>query len=313
MRKFHNLMVIIEPRQLRQIALERALALIQSGIEAKITAVMPVYDFSWDLTSVLSIEQEEDMKASVVHKHEKWLDAYLQVQAVNVTIDRKVIWSKNIGKEITRLAKETVANVIIKASDVHGMLDSVLFTPLDWQLLRHSPVPVVIAKDNLWDSSRSIAIALDFSDPTDEEQKIVNMRILREAQEIAKISHCEIHIVNAIPPLVPPVSMDLPGFTPDVIGEEALKENCKAVLSFAARHNIKVENCHIQEGQLDEVIPEICKQIKPNMLMIGTSARKGLAVALLGNTCEKVVDELNCDVTVFTPKAIKRQIPFAAS
>ncbi len=41
-------------------------------------------------------------------------------------------------------------------------------TPLDWQMLRHSAVPVCIAKDHLWTPSGTIAVAVDLSDPDDE-------------------------------------------------------------------------------------------------------------------------------------------------
>ena len=36
--------------------------------------------------------------------------------------------------------------------------------------------------------------------------------------------------------------------------------------------------------------------LNPTALFIGTSARKGIAVALVGNICERVVDALDCDV-----------------
>ena len=107
MKKFRNVLVIIETRQMRQPALERALALAQASgrDKVRITAVMPVFDFSWDLTSILSVEQEESMRESVIKKHQKWLDAYLRINAMGFDITSKVIWSKTIGKEITATAK----------------------------------------------------------------------------------------------------------------------------------------------------------------------------------------------------------------
>ena len=103
----------------------------------------------------------------------------------------------------------------------------------------------------------------------------------------------------------------MPGFTPDLVGDEALKEGCRNVLSFAARHRISPDDCHIREGQADSVIPTLCAELKPTCLFIGTSARKGLALALVGNICERVIDELSCDVAVITPKAVRGRIPFA--
>ena len=73
-----------------------------------------------------------------------------------------------------------------------------------------------------------------------------------------------------------------------------------------------IDFCHIREGQPDEVIPTLCAELNPTALFIGTSARKGLAVALVGNICERVVDELDCDVAVITPKAVIERVPMAA-
>lgn len=315
MRKLKKILVVIEPKQMRQVALERAMAISQASGRGtrQIIAVMPVTDFSWDLTSMLSVEQKDDMKESVIAKHKKWLSAYLAIHAMGFNVEPRIIWSKTVGKDITKMAHQESVDLIIKAHEVHGMLDSVLFTPLDWQLLRHAPVPVLIAKDHIWHPTGKIAIALNVAGPEDHEAHMLNMRLLREAQELSHIMHCEIHLLNAIPPMLPPASIDLPGFTSPVMGDEALKEGCKAVLSFAARHRISADCCHIREGHPDDVIPALCNELKPTALFIGTAARKGVAVALIGNICERVVDNLACDVAVITPKAVIERVPFAAS
>ncbi len=313
MRNFKKILVVIEPKQMRQVALERAMALARAATKGShhIIAVLPVTELSQNLISKLSVENDEAIKA-VQTKNEKWLKAYLAIHAMGFEVESRVLISKTVGKDITHMAHEEGVDLIIKAHEVHGMLDSVLFTPLDWQLLRHAPVPVLIAKDHIWHPTGTIAMALDLSDPEDTELRMLNVRLLREAQELCRIMHCDLHILNAIPPLLPPATIDLPGFTPDLLGDAALKEGCKAVLSFAARHRIPADFCHIREGQPDEVIPTLCAELNPTALFIGTSARKGLAVALVGNICERVVEELDCDVAVITPKAVIERIPMAA-
>lgn len=314
MRKLKKILVVIEPKQMRQVALERAMALAQAAGKdrRKIIAVMPVSEMTPGIPSVLSVESKEDINADVTAKSEKWLKSYLSIHAMGYDVETRIISSKNVGKQITQMARDEAVDLLIKAHEVHGMFDSVLFTPLDWQLLRHAPVPVLIAKDHIWHPTGIIAIALDLSDPEDTELKMLNVRLLREAQEVSRIMHCKIHILNAIPPILPPAAIDLPGFTPDLLGDAALKEGCKAVLSFAARHKIPAEYCHIREGQPDDVIPTLCAELNPTALFIGTSARKGIAVALAGNICERVVDELDCDCAVITPKAVIERIPVSS-
>ena len=98
---------------------------------------------------VLTVNKEEAI-AALKTKNEKWLQAYLSIHAMGFEVEPRVLISKTIGKDITHMAHEEGVDLIIKAHEVHGMFDSVLFTPLDWQLLRHAPVPVLIAKDHIW-------------------------------------------------------------------------------------------------------------------------------------------------------------------
>ncbi len=312
MKKQGTVLAVIEPRQMRQPALMRALSLAmyasahpsKSGARRQeIIAVMPVYDFSWDISSVLSAEQGRRMQQEIVDKQRAWLAAYLQVNAAGYNVRPEVIWSKNPGDDIIAIARRERCDLIIKTAEIHGMLDSVLFTPLDWKLLRSSPFPVYIAKDQMWAPTGTIAVAVNAPDPKDKEGMMITMRLLREAQELSRFTRCEIHLINAIVPIVPPATLDLPGFTPQILSEENLKEGCKQVLAFAARHGIPPERCHIREGHPDEVIPSICKELRPTALFIGTAARRGLAVALVGNICERVVDEIDCDIAVITPLA----------
>ena len=57
------------------------------------------------------------------------------------------------------------------------------------------------------------------------------------------------------------------------------------------------------------MLPALCKELNPTALFIGTTARKGIAVALVGNICERVIDALDCDVAVITPKSVIERIP----
>ncbi len=317
MKKIRTVIAVIEPRQMRQPALMRALSIVQyargtqNGIKQlpRIIALLPVYDFSFDISSVLSIEQEQRMRDDVVKKHRKWLDAYLQVNAMGYQVEPQVIWSKSTGRSITEVAKKEGADLIIKTADVHGFLDTVLFTPLDWQLLSNSPVPVYIAKDQMWRPTGIIAVAIAVPSDEDVMGRMLNMRMLREAQELARFTRCSIHLINAIIPVIQPAALDLPGFTPQLLSEENIRESCRRVLSFASRHGIDAQCCHIREGHPDEVIPVLCQELRPTALFIGTQARRGLAMALLGNICQRVVDELDCDVAVVTPKSVVRALP----
>ena len=318
MRSLQNIMVVIEPKELRQPALERGLALynyakahaLKTGAkdEVKIVAVLPVTQEPWNMASLLAVDRK-NLEQEYLKKQSRWLNAFLSINAMGVKIEQKIIYSREVGKDIVALAKDMCCDMIIKTAEIHGMLDSVFFTPLDWQMLRHAPVPVCIAKDHLWEPSGTIAVAVDLSTEEDEFSRLINLRLLREAQRLALFTGCKIALINAITPIVPPIAVDIPGYTPQSMYDNALKDGCKKALEFASRHRIAASDCHIAEGSLDEVIVDECKKLNPTALFLGTSARRGFASAFIGNICERVTDNLSCDVVVITPKTVMRNVP----
>ena len=146
MNVFHNILVIIEPKNFRQPALERGLALynyakthaehLGQNSEVKITAILPIEQGSFNLTSFLAVDKDQ-LKQDFLRKHEQWLKAYLSIHAMGVKVEPKVIFTKEIGKQVVEIAKEQGCDILIKTADVHGLFDSFIFTPLDLQMLRH--------------------------------------------------------------------------------------------------------------------------------------------------------------------------------
>ena len=315
---FHNILVVIEPKQLRQPALERGIALYNyakahalaknSHEEVKIIALLAIEKQAWNLSSFLAVDKEQ-LEKDYLKKHEQWLKAYLAINAIGVKVEPVVVFSKEIGKDIVSIVKEQGCDILIKTSSVHGLLDSIFFTPLDLQMLRHSPIPVCIAKDHLFEAQGSIAVALDLVDPDDTLSRLTNLRLLREAQKLSKFTGCKIVLINAVAPFVPPIAMDVPGFTPQSVYKERFNDGKNLAEEFAKRHMIAPENCIVEEGTLEDVIIHQCQKIKPTALFIGTSARRGLANAIVGNVCERLLENLACDIVVITPKAVVRNLP----
>ena len=315
MKDCSNILVIIEPAQVRQPALMRAISLYNiaknKNHEVKITAVLPIEKETFNIASVLAVDKKQ-YHEELVKKQTRWLKAYLSINAIDIKIDSKVIFSKTPGKDIAQIAKQIGASLLIKSNEIHSLLDSLFFTSLDTQMLRHAPIPVCIAKDILNTHKRPVAIAMDFSDPNDVLLNYTNLRLLREAQKYALLTDGEIYLINAIAPVVPPVAVDLPGFNPEQLCSQIACQSKYSMIEFAKRHKLKESNCLSKEGPLDEIILTLVNSINPSALFIGTSARKGISSYFIGNLCEDILDNAQCDVFVLTPKSVIRKIPTTA-
>lgn len=315
MKDCSNILVIIEPSQIRQPALMRAISLYNiaknKNHEVKITAVLPIEKESFNIASVLAVDKK-NYQEELLKKHSRWLKAYLSINAIDIKIDSKVIFSKTPGKDIALIAKDIGASLLIKSNEIHSILDNLFFTSLDTQMLRHAPIPVCIAKDIINTQKRPVAVAMDFSNPDDVILNYTNLRLLREAQKYALLTDGQIYLINAIAPVVPPVAVDLPGFNPEHLCSEIACQSKSTMIEFAKRHKINKENCLCKEGPLDEVILSLTENINPSALFIGTSARKGISSYIIGNLCEDILDKAQCDVFVLTPKSVIRKIPTTA-
>ena len=181
------------------------------------------------------------------------------------------------------------------------MLDSIIFTPIDWYILRNSKVPVIIAKENGYQDGSNIVVCVDFATKNHSQS---NLAMLREAQILAKLIHGTIHLVNSAPVYLPSIMIEIPHYSPALYEQNIVDEHKNRLRDFALKHHIPLEQCHTKEGMPDDVIPKVCSQLKPCAVFIGSAGRSGIMATLIGNTCEEIVDEIDADLFVLSSKAI---------
>ena len=56
----------------------------------------------------------------------------------------------------------------------------------------------------------------------------------------------------------------------------------------------------------DDVIPEICASLDAKTVFIGSAGRQGFMAAVIGNTCEEIVDDVDADLFVLNRNTVKK-------
>lgn len=102
MAKYQNMLVAIDPNQDDQPALRRAVYLHQR-IGGKIKAFLPIYDFSYEMTTLLSPDERTAMRQGVISQRTAWIreQAKYYLEA-GVPIDIKVVWHNRPFEAIIR-------------------------------------------------------------------------------------------------------------------------------------------------------------------------------------------------------------------
>ena len=84
-----------------------------------------------------------------------------------------------------------------------------------------------------------------------------------------------------------------------------------AMKKLAARHDIPEARSHLIEGTPESVIRSLVEQREAHLLMLGAVSRSAMQRAVIGNTAEKVIDAVSCDVLIVKPRGFKTRVPKA--
>ena len=74
---------------------------------------------------------------------------------------------------------------------------------------------------------------------------------------------------------------------------------------------IKASRLHLLEGDPDAVLPATTRRLRTGVAVMGAMSRRGLKRLFVGNTAERLFDDLQCDVLVIKPPRFPARMPRA--
>ncbi|WP_418608699.1 universal stress protein UspE [Pseudoalteromonas sp. US3C1013] len=298
METIKRIIAVIDPTKDDQNALARSIDLARKS-GASITAFMTVYDFSYEMTTMLSGDEREAMRQAVLKDRELWLKDLVSPYQ-NINIDTQVIWHNRPYEAIINTVINDKYDLVIKGTHQHGALKAVIFTPTDWHLVRKCPTPVLFVKDMQWPAQGNILAAVN-AVSENEQHLSLNKRIIKDAQFLCELANAKLNLVNAYPATPVNIAIEIPEFNPGLYNESVKKHHIESTNELANEFNLTSDQCFIEEGLPEDVIPDVASRLNSELVVIGTVGRTGLSAALVGNTAEHVIDSLDCDVLALKP------------
>jgi universal stress protein E len=186
-------------------------------------------------------------------------------------LDRGDDWSA----QAVRAAARCAASLVFKSSFTHAAVQRELRPTSDFTLLRLSPCPVLLVKDQHdWHSRRVIAAVN--SQSVDDAHGRLNNLVVSLAQNFSDAYGSDVHFVTAY----------------------ADANNPPDAGALAQRFGAPIEHIHVSRGSAAEVIAEQARAVDADLIIIGTVGRSGIKGRVVGNTAEKVLDQTDADVLV---------------
>jgi len=303
---YKNILVVIDPTTDEQKALKRAIELASkikannADSQINITAFFSIFDFSYEMTTILSGDERDSMRQMVIKEKQQWLDELISAANPQIDITSKVVWHNRPFEAIINQVIEHKFDLVIKGTHQHDKFKSVVFTPTDWHILRKCPCPVLLVKEHEWPQQGKILAALNVG--SDEEEHLsLNKTITTQAKNIAQLIDANVHLVNSYPGTPVNIAIEIPEFDASEYNSAMQKHHKEAMAQHANSFDVPVDNTYVEEGLPESVIENVALRIDAELVILGTVGRTGISAALIGNTAEHVIDQLNCDVLALKP------------
>lgn len=189
-----------------------------------------------------------------------------------VTITPVVEWHENWAEAAIAAASESTADIVLKhASGKPKSLGS-----SDRQLIRGVRTAVMLINREAEARLGTLLVALDLNAGDAAHQRL-NEDLLELANQIRGVqAEADLHVINAYP----------------------LSEHFVHPTDLAKKAGIERPRAHSKQGKPAEVIEETANTIGAELVMIGSVGRSGLSGLYIGNTAEKILSGLDCDVLI---------------
>jgi universal stress protein E len=220
-----------------------------------------------------------------------------------------VEWDYPPHEAVMRQALKCKADLIVAECHQSRHVAPLLLHVTDWELLRYSPVPVLLVKNRRPYAKPVILAAVD---PTHANAKPsrLDSEILAAASAVERALKGTLHVMHSFVPI--------PG---DVQPSELLAADATHRLETRARAharsrlekalgNVKIGRGrrHLASAHPINAIPTLARKIRSDIVVMGAISRTGLKRLLIGNTAERIIDDLPCDILVVKPRDFETRV-----
>lgn len=255
------------------------------------------------------LDDYEQVLNSAMRKRREVLQSLARKMRLSNRTQCVVSWDYPTHEAIIREVLRSGPDLVITTSHRHGKLARWILSNTDWELIRSCPCPVWFSRSDSLPAKPRALVAID---PRHTHAKPARLddRLLMAARTLTSQLGGGISIVHAF---------DAPTPTARYAGTSALSLRLRAnssgtdpalkarelVNRFAENHGVAAPDRFALPGDATEVIANTVRRTAADVLVMGAVSRRRLDKPVIGNTAEKVIDAVSCDVLVVKPRGFR--------
>jgi universal stress protein E len=230
-----------------------------------------------------------------------------------VTLECTASWDYPAHEAIVRHAAQIRADLIV-AECHRGARSRWLMQLTDWELLRASELPVLLVRNGRHYRRPVILAAVDPAH-THAKPARLDTDILAHAAQFSVTLHGRMHAVFANFPPAALLALGDPSLDGNTIAMayDALERTGRESFErYMAAMDIAPARRHLVHAPPAQAIPATARKIKASIVVMGAVSRSALQRIFIGNTAERLLDALTCDVLVIKPRGTKTRVKSSA-
>jgi universal stress protein E len=223
-------------------------------------------------------------------------------------------WDYPAYDAIVRRALRIKADLIVASVHAGPHLLPGLLRLTDWELVRLSPVPLLLIKNPRPYHRPAVLVAVDPAHAFAKPLRL-DAELLRAGSTISRSLRGSLHAIHAYARLsmgaVPPGAEAITAYAIKRAEQQA-KRTAEADLNRALQGTgiSRARRYVIGRHPIDAIL-QACRKSHSALVVMGAVSRSGLRRLLIGNTAESILDEIRCDVLVIKPKRFRNRVPRA--
>lgn len=226
---------------------------------------------------------------------------------VNVTCTTGVDYP--VYEAILRQAEQSQADLIVADCHAGSHIAPSLWRFTDWEVMRLSPVPVLIVKQSRLYHRPNILTAVDpghtFSKPMQLDREILGL-----GAAFSSALRGEMHAIHAFLPSAAAVYASTGATAGAAVESDLSARHAAGTLldRVLEGSDIPQANRHLRSGHPADALTLGVAQISADILVLGCIARSGVRRLLIGNTAEQLIYGVPCDLLMVKPPGFTNDI-----
>lgn len=219
-------------------------------------------------------------------------------------------WDHPAFEAVVRRAQHARCDLIVAERHAKKHVAPWLLRFNDWELLRRSPIPVLLVKSGRPWKAPAVLAAIDPGHSFAKPAKL-DGGILDAGSAVAAALGGKLHAVHAFVPTmldVRKLDLDDPNLASTIearAAEHARDSFDRALEPFDLPRGRR----HLVARHPVDAIPATARKLRAGIVVMGAVSRSGLKRLIVGDTAEQILDSLAQDVLVIKPASFASRVP----